>query len=151
MLIFRSNWIIKNKLGLLGMGALLTLSFLTPYNEQWNWLVDLLIVVLYFPIIVSLGAGASLANKHYKINKLSGDISYPLYMTHYPFMWVFANYVVVAQPSIAQLYWIIPISIISLISLAYLVTKFLDFPIRHYFTDKLKVSSARQKLTNENL
>ena len=36
MLIFRSNWIIKNKLGLPGMSALLLLVFLTPYNEHWN-------------------------------------------------------------------------------------------------------------------
>ena len=143
MFIFRSNWIIKNKLGLPGTSALLLLAFLTPYNEQWNWLVDLLIVVVYFPLIVSLGAGAGLAGKHYKINQFSGDISYPLYMTHYPFMWVFANYVVVTEPGIAQLSWVIPLSIILLISLAYLVTKFLDFPIRRYFTDKLKASTIR--------
>lgn len=145
MLIFRSNWIIKNKLGLPGTSALLLLAFLTPYNEQWNWLVDLLIVVVYFPLIVSLGAGAGLAGKHYKINQFSGDISYPLYMTHYPFMWVFANYVVVTEPGIAQLSWVIPLSIILLIGLAYLVTKFLDFPIRRYFTDKLKARANRQE------
>ncbi len=140
MLIFRFNWIIKNKLGLLGMGALLMLAFLTPYNEQWNWLIEPFIVVFFFPLIVSLGAGASLASRYFKINQFSGDISYPLYMTHYPFMWVFANYVTVAQPSIAELNWVIPISVTLLISLAYLVFKFLDFPIRHYLTAKLKAN-----------
>jgi peptidoglycan/LPS O-acetylase OafA/YrhL len=138
MLIFRSNWIIKNKLGLLGMSVLILLAFLTPYNKQWNWLADLFIVVLYFPLIVSLGAGANLTNKHYKITKFSGDISYPLYMTHYPFLWIFGNYVAVEKPSSTLLNWVIPISIILLIGLAYLVTKFLDFPIRRYLTDKLK-------------
>lgn len=145
MLILRSNWIIKNKLGLLGMSTLLLLAFLTPHNNQWNWLVDPLIVVLYFPLIVSLGAGASLAGNHHKINKFSGDISYPLYMIHYPFMWVFANYVVAVEPSITQLSWIIPISTILLIGLAYLVTIFLDFPIRRYFTDRLKTKIKRQQ------
>lgn len=144
MLILRFNWIIKNKLGLLGMGALLLLAFLTPHNNQWNWLVDPLLVVLYFPLIVSLGAGAHLASKYYKINKFSDDISYPLYMTHYPFMWIFANYVAAEEPSVAQLSWIIPISIILLIGLAYLVTQFLDFPIRRYLTDKLKARASRQ-------
>ena len=143
-LIYRSNWIIKNNLGLMDMSALLLLAFLTPYNEHWNWLIEPVIVVFYFPLLVSLGAGASLADKHYKINKFSGDISYPLYMTHYPFMWVFANYVAVKQPGIAHLSWLIPISIILLISFAYLVFKFLDFPIRRYLTDKLKASPRRQ-------
>jgi peptidoglycan/LPS O-acetylase OafA/YrhL len=145
MLIFRSNWIIKNKLGLLGMSLLILLAFLTPHNKQWNWLVDFLLVVLYFPLIVSLGAGVNLAKIHYKINKLSGDISYPLYMTHYPFLWIFGNYVAVEKPSIALLNWVIPISIILLIGLAYCVTKFLDFPIRRYLTDKLKISGKYSK------
>lgn len=142
MFIFRSNWIIKNKLGLIGMSVLLMMAFLTPHNDQWNWLVDPLIVIFYFPLIVSLGAGASLAGMHHKINQFSGDISYPLYMTHYPFMWVFANYVVSEEPGRAELSWVIPISIILLIGLAYLVTKFLDLPIRRYLTDKLKTRSS---------
>jgi peptidoglycan/LPS O-acetylase OafA/YrhL len=143
MLIYRFNWIIKNKLGLVGMSALLLLAFLTPYNEQWNWLVDFLIVAIYFPILISLGAGASLASKHYKINRFSGDISYPLYMTHYPFMWIFANYVTVEKPSMAQLNWVIPVSVILLIILSYLVTKFLDSPIRSYLKNTLKASANR--------
>jgi peptidoglycan/LPS O-acetylase OafA/YrhL len=143
MFIYRSNWITKNKLGLLGMSALLLLAFLTPYSHQWNWLVDPLIVVFYFPLIVSLGAGAGLADKHHSINKFSGDISYPLYMTHYPFMWIFASYVVAENPNITQLSWVIPVSAILLISLAYLVFKFLDFPIRRYLSGKLKARKSR--------
>ncbi|WP_041521906.1 acyltransferase family protein [Gilvimarinus agarilyticus] len=134
MLVYRSNWIIKNKLGLLGMSALLMLAFLTPYSEQWNWLVEPLLVVFYFPLLVSLGAGASLSSSHHKINKFSGDISYPLYMTHYPFLWVFANYVVAEQPNTDELRWVIPVSVILLIALAYVVAKFVDFPIRRYLT-----------------
>ncbi len=145
MLILRANLIIKNKLGLLGLSALLMLAFLMPYIELWNGLVDPLIVVFYFPLLVSLGAGASLAAKHHKINKFSGDISYPLYMTHYPFMWVFANYVIVEEPSMRELSWVIPICTVLLIGLAYLVSEFMDLPIRRYLTDKLKASTKRQE------
>lgn len=141
MLIFRSNWIIKNKLGLPGMSVLLLLAFLTPYSEHWNWLVEPIIVIIYFPLLVSLGAGAKLAGRQHKINKFSGDISYPLYMTHYPFIWIFLSYVVVKKPSLAQLNWVIPLGVILLIGVSYLVFKFLDFPIRRYLTDKLKASA----------
>lgn len=143
MLLFRYNWIIKNKLGLLGMSVLLLLAFLTPHFEHWNWLVEPILIVFYLPLLVSLGAGTSLSSKHHKINQLSGDISYPLYMTHYPFMWLFLSYVTVKQPSAAELWWVIPIAIISLIGFAYLITKFLDIPIRRYFTAKLKASVKR--------
>lgn len=144
MLIYRSNWIITNKLGLLGMSILLLLAFLTPYNDHWNWLIEPILVVIYFPLIVSLGAGASLAGKHQRINKFSGDISYPLYMVHYPFVWIFLTCVAVEKPGIAHLRCIIPISIILLIGLAYLVFKFLDFPIRRYLTGKLKANANRK-------
>ncbi len=144
MLIYRSNWIIKNKLGLLGMSALLLMAFLTPYNDTWNWLIEPVLVIFYLPLIVSLGAGASLAAKHQKINKISGDISYPLYMVHYPFVWIFLTYVAGEKPGIAHLKWVIPVSVILLIGLAWLVFKFLDFPIRRYLTGKLKASVKRQ-------
>lgn len=137
MIVQRSGWIIKNKLGLLGMTVLLMLAFLTPYSEQSSWIVEPLIVVFYFPLLVSLGAGASLSSKHHKINKFSGDISYPLFMTHYPFMWVFANYVVVEQPTMAELAWIIPVSTIVLVAFAYVVSEFIDAPIRHHLRSLL--------------
>ena len=145
MLIYRSNWIIKNKLGLPGMSALLLLAFLTPYNDHWNWLTEPVLVIFYLPLLVSLGAGTSLVSKHQNINKISGDISYPLYMIHYPFVWIFLTYVATEKPGMAHLSWVIPISVILLISLAYLVFKFLDFPIRRYLTDKLKASASRQQ------
>ncbi len=143
MLIFRSNWIIQNKLGLLGMSGLLLLAFLTPYSEDWSKFVEPMLVVFYFPLLVALGAGTNLARTHYKLNKFSGDISYPLYMTHYPFMWVFANYVAAEAPSMAHLSWLIPILVIALIALAYLVFKFLDFPLRHYLKSKLKRTNRK--------
>ncbi len=145
MLIFRSGWIIKNKLGLIGMSALLMLVFLMPHFEHWNRIVEPILVVFYLPLLVSLGAGASLSSKHHKINTLSGDISYPLYMVHYPFMWIFLSYFTVEKPSHTQLWWIVPICVVLLIGFAYLVTKFLDVPIRRYFTDKLKATVKRQR------
>lgn len=143
MLIYRSNWIIKNKLGLLGLSALLILAFIVPYNENWNWLTEPIIVIFYFPLLIALGAGATLSPKFQKINKFSGDISYPLYMTHYPFIWIFLSYVVVEKPSMNELTWIIPIGVIVLIILSYLVFKFIDFPIRSYLSNKLKASTRK--------
>jgi peptidoglycan/LPS O-acetylase OafA/YrhL len=138
MLIFRSNLIIKNKLGMPGMSVLILLAFFIPFDKQWSWFTDLVVVVIYFPLIVSLGAGAKLASKFNLVNKFSGDISYPLYMTHYPFLWIFLNYVAVEKPSNDELRWVVPISIIGLISLAYLIHKFMDLPIRRKLTGLLK-------------
>ncbi|MFI5453196.1 acyltransferase family protein [Pedobacter sp. UC225_61] len=138
MLVYRSNWIIKNKLGFLGLSVLLLFAFLTPYRDQYNWIVEPIIVIFYFPLLVSLGAGSILKPSHTKITKLSGEISYPLYMTHYPFVWIFLTYVLVVKPPLSLLAIVISISVISLIILAYLIMKFIDIPIREYLKSKLR-------------
>ena len=141
MLMYRSNWIIKNNLSLSGLSALLLLVFFIPHFESYNWFIEPVLVVFYLPLIMSLGAGASLTGKQYKINKFSGDISYPLYMVHYPFIWIFLSYVTEKEPSKSELWWIIPISVLLLICFAHLVSRFLDYPIRRYFSNKLKASA----------
>lgn len=145
VIILRCNWIIKNKLGMLGLSVLLLLAFRAPNNDQWNGLVDPVIIVFYFPLLVSLGAGATLSNKYSRINKFSGDILYPLYMTHYPFMWVFTGYVVVEELSMAELSCVIPICLVLIMGLAYLVSVFLDFSLRHYFTTKMRTKASRNR------
>lgn len=140
LLIYRSNWIIKNNLGLIGMSALLLLAFMMPFNPEWNWLVEPLLVTLYFPVLVALGAGANLSPKLYKLNKFSGDLSYPLYMTHYPFIWVFLNYFTVEKPSTEVLMWLVPTSVIALIGFAYFIAIYVDLPIRKHLNNHLKGS-----------
>ncbi|RZJ68820.1 MAG: acyltransferase [Flavobacterium sp.] len=141
MLIYRSNCIIKNKIGFLGLCIFLIIGFLIPYNDEYNWLVEPMLVMIYFPLIVSLGAGSSLKPSVKKLAKLSGEISYPLYMTHYPFVWIFLTYVAVVKPSLSTLAFVIPISVISLIILAYLILIFIDAPMRNYLKNRLTKAS----------
>jgi len=136
MLVYRSNWIIKNRLGFLGISALLLIAFLVPFNEKYNWLSEPLIVLVYFPVLVALGAGAKLEARFEKICKLSGELSYPLYMTHYPFIWIFLTYVAVVKPDMSLLKVIIPISVCLLIAFAYLIMLYVDKPVRKYLQQK---------------
>ncbi len=137
MLIFRFNWIIKNKLGFLGLSVLLLLAFLVP-DSPWNWLTQPMVVMIYFPLLVASGAGANLPAGLKNICVFSGKISYPLYMTHYAVMWIFANYYTKYQPDTTLLVFIIIGGTILLIGFAYLVMKFYDTPIRAYLTNKRK-------------
>src|SRR5690606_29828005 len=60
LLVYRSGWIIKNRLGFIGVAILLSMAFVMPWF-QWNWLVESLVVLFYFPLLVALGAGAALS------------------------------------------------------------------------------------------
>ena len=136
MLVYRFNFIIKNKLGFIILSALLVLAFLMPFSNNWNWLSEPLVVILYFPLLVALGAGAALAPGLRKICVLSGKLSYPLYMTHYAVMWMFGNYYATHKPGTGQLTLIIIVGLIVLHAFAYLVMVLYDTPIRNYLNRK---------------
>lgn len=135
LLIYRSNWIIKNKLGFIGLAVLLFLAFLMP-GSKWNWISELLVVLFYFPLMVSLGAGSSLASGMKSVCRFAGNISYPLYMTHYAAIWIFGHYYTTRNPGHNQLVWIVILGVLFLIGIAYLAMVFYDIPIRKYLNRK---------------
>jgi peptidoglycan/LPS O-acetylase OafA/YrhL len=143
MIVYRSNWIIKSRMGFLLMGILLFVVFLIPFNDKMNWITDAVTVIFYFPFLIALGAGATLTSGYDKICKFFGDISYPLYMVHYPFLWIFLSYVETKKPPMNEMVVVMIISLFLLIGLAYLIMIFLDQPIRKYFTNRLKKLSHK--------
>jgi peptidoglycan/LPS O-acetylase OafA/YrhL len=137
LLIYRSNWIIKNKLGFAGLTILLLLAFIMPFSKL-NWIAEPLVVLFYFPLLISLGAGAVLKPGLEKICVFSGKISYPLYMTHYAFLWMFGNYYTNYKPQTSQLVLIVTASVVLLVGFAYLVMVIYDIPLRNFLNKKRK-------------
>lgn len=144
LLIYRSNWIIKNKLGFIHIAVLLFLAFVMP-NSKWNWISESLVVLFYFPLLIALGAGATLTSGLKRLCLFSGKISYPLYMTHYAVLWMFGNYYSTHKPGSMQLTLIIIVASILLVGAAYVVMKVYDIPVRKYLSEKRK-----QRLIKDN-
>ncbi|RFS22577.1 acyltransferase [Chitinophaga silvatica] len=136
VLTYRLGWVIKSKLGFLPIGILLLASFMLPFSESFNWYAEPLIVIFYFPFIVMLGAGALSTSFGNKICLFAGDLSYPLYMVHYPFIWLFMSYVEKYKPSLMEMTMITIIGTILLIIFAYLVLKFIDEPVRRMLKNR---------------
>lgn len=141
LLVYRSNWVIKNSLGFIGLSLLLLAALMMPYFK-WNWMAELAVVLLYLPLLIALGAGARLRPAFQKLCVFSGKISYPLYMTHYAFIWVFGHFYDKFKPSMTQVYLIVVASTICLIGVAYLVMIAFDIPVRRYLTNRRKQASA---------
>jgi len=135
LLIYRFNWIVKNQLGFIGLAILLSLVFIMPFFK-WNWLAESLVVLFYFPLLVSLGAGSKLSLGSKTLCVFSGKISYPLYMTHYAAIWVFGHYYTSNKPTTCELSIVIITGTILLVGFAYLVMVLYDIPIRRYLTSK---------------
>lgn len=128
MLIYRSGWIINNRIGFIGLSLLLASAFLMP----GNWLTEALIVTVMFPLVVMLGAGSSVSPALRKICVFSGRISYPLYMSHYAAMWWFAGYYTKHKPGHQELTLVIILGTLLLLAFAWLIMKFLDEPLRKW-------------------
>lgn len=135
MLVYRFNWIIQSKLGFGMMSVLVFAAFIMPFSG-WNWLTEPLAVLLYFPMIVALGAGARLSEGLRKICVFSGKMSYPLYMTHYAALWMFGNYYASHKPGTVEFSVVVVTSIILLVGVAWLVMTFYDIPVRRYLSRK---------------
>jgi peptidoglycan/LPS O-acetylase OafA/YrhL len=61
-------------------------------------------------------------------------MSYPLYMTHYAAIWIFANYDSARKPGTAELALVVTTGVLALTGFAYLVMVGYDIPVRRYLT-----------------
>lgn len=137
LLIYRLRWIIPSNIGFIGLSILLLLTFLMPHFS-WNWLAEALVVIAVYPLLIALGAGTIVSAKFKKICVWLGNISYPLYMTHYALIWFFFNYYTTKKPTPFELGFIITFGTLIMIGFAYLVMRMYDLPLRNYLTKRRK-------------
>ncbi len=98
--------------------------------------VSLCIIVL-FPLIVYMGASGEIKNeKTSKIAKFLGDISYPIYITHYPLIYTYTAYVVDNKIPISKSYPMAIVVFVSSILIAYACLKWYDEPVRKWLSKR---------------
>ncbi len=109
-------------------------------GEQHLWmngLYESLAVVFIFPLIVYLGAGGEVMGKiPAGVCKFFGDISYPVYITHYPLIYIYTAWVVDNKKTIAVAWPYAALTFISAIVLAYACLKLYDEPVRRWLSKK---------------
>ncbi len=124
---------------------LLSIPYVGNENSTWiNGIYDSVVVILIFPLLVFMGASdysnkSKSSNKSLqKIYRFLGDISYPLYIIHYPFMYLYYAWAWSHEPSLtfAQTWPIALVLFFGNIALAYVVMKFYDIPIRRWLSNK---------------
>jgi len=75
----------------LAIAVLLSVPHIGGGEALWmNGIYDAVCVVVIFPLLVWLGASGKTTDRiSYGVCKFLGDISYPMYIIHYPFMYLF--------------------------------------------------------------
>ena len=141
LLVYRSRWRIRSSLGLFSLSVLLVASFLMPY-WPWNGLAELLVVLLYYPMLIALGAGAALSPRAKVLSLAAGQLSYPLYMTHYCVIWIFGEFYAARQPATPELTLIVTSGVLVMAAFGWFVLTLYDLPLRRYLTQRFRIPSA---------
>ncbi|MEZ0607267.1 acyltransferase family protein [Fibrella sp. WM1] len=136
LLIYRSGWLIPTRLGFLPIAIALLVMFMVPFRDGLNLVTEPLVVIVGFPVLIAMGAASSLSARWQSVCKWLGEISYPLYMVHYPFLWILLSYMEVQKPSPDQLKVIMPLMGLGLLVFAYGVLIYVDAPVRTYLTKR---------------
>lgn len=120
--------------------AMLAMPYITTDGSKSiaNACYDLICTLLVFPAVVYIGAstpnGSGVSDR---VCRFLGSISYPVYIIHYPMMYLFYAYVWSEGLTFAQT-WPVAVAIcLGAIILARLFLKYYDGPLRAYLSKKL--------------
>lgn len=104
-----------------------------------NGIYESVCIIIVFPLIVYLGASGVIQTKtENKICKFLGDISYPLYMVHYPLVYFYVAWISNHKGVTIVQAWPYALLILTgAIVLAYAALKWYDEPVRKWLRKKL--------------
>lgn len=104
-----------------------------------NGIFEAVCIIGVFPIIVWLGAsGTTTDNTSRRICRFLGDISFPLYIVHYPLMYAFYMWLIKTELYTFSETWPIAISTMACsICIAWLSLQFYDEPIRKWLKKRI--------------
>lgn len=131
---------IKNVRGAFWICAVLLLAlFHVPFIDggspmSLNGIFEAVCIICIFPFIVWLGASGTTTDKtSRRICRFLGDISFPLYIVHYPLMYAFYMWLIKTELYTFSETWPIAISTMACsICIAWLSLRFYDEPVRKW-------------------
>jgi len=112
----------------------------TEGEARWtNGLYEAVCILVCFPLIVAMGAGSSVTGtKSSAINKFLGEISYPIYITHYPLIYMQMSWADSHKDAPLGQHIFVAVCIFVLaILVAYGAYKLYDLPVREWLKEKL--------------
>jgi peptidoglycan/LPS O-acetylase OafA/YrhL len=136
LLVYRMGWRLRTPLGFVALAILLVLALTMPY-AQGAWIREAAVTIVGFPLLVALGAGAQVPPATDRLCRLSGDLSYPLYMTHYAVIWIWGDYADRHHLGSVALWSAIALGVCIMVALAWAVLKLYDQPVRRYLHARL--------------
>lgn len=119
----------------------------TEGDARWtNGLYEALCILVLFPLIVAIGAGSSVkGGTSESINKFLGDISFPLYITHFPLVYMQMAWVEKHKDAALGTHVFVAVCVLlSAVLIAYASYRLYDLPVREWLKKKLFKQAANR-------
>lgn len=117
------------------VAAVLIMPYVGSTSTPWvDGCYQALSILLLFPLIVSMGAGSTTTDhRSTAVCKFLGEISYPLYITHYPLVYMQMSWVAEHRDAPVATHVFVALSVfVMAIALAWGCLKLYDLPVREW-------------------
>lgn len=138
LLLSRINKLIKVRAGFwwcsLLIAALLVMPRIGGADKMWmNGIYESTTIIVLFPLIVLMGAGSNVSGRSVTVCKFFGEISYPLYIIHYPLVYLQVAWMHNHPDAPLGAHIFVSIStFVMAIAVAYACLKLYDIPVRNW-------------------
>lgn len=149
MLLQRMNLRLPAPGGWLMLSAVLAAVFLAPApptlaGVPLNGIFEAALVLGLFPLIIAAGAAAQAKGRLGKLCRICGELSYPIYIVHWPIVRLFSDWVWTTHPSHLMILAVGGPLALSLPAIAWAALKLYDEPLRAWLAGRRR--APRQTL-----
>ena len=143
LLLSRLGWLIRTRKNAFWWCSLMIVAVLSVpriggEDGYWmNGLYEAFCIICIFPVIVSMGAGGRITGRRSAaVCKFLGDISYPVYITHYPLVYIYTAWAFNRRATLAEGLPYMLLTFVGAFALAYACLKLYDLPARRWLTER---------------
>ena len=126
--------------------AMVSTPMLTNLGPVYEGIFELCCILLLFPVILSIGAGSKLQGERAtKICTFVGQLSFPLYITHYPILYMHFSWVENHMDAPVGTHVLVGITTaLMCIGVAWACLKLYDEPVRNWLKEHWLKGSAKR-------
>jgi len=135
LLVYRMGWRPRTWMGFGSLSILLVLALAMPYASG-GWVREAVVIMVCFPLLVALGAGATVTPKIERLCRFFGELSYPLYMSHYAVMWIWGDYAEKHHLATGGFWTPLALGVCVMVAFGWAVFRLYDQPVRRYLAAK---------------
>lgn len=137
ILVCRMGWKIALPQPFLCASVVLLLVFLAPRFGFYNGMFEAACVIFVFPLVLMMGASVTrVEGVTGPLCRFIGQLSYPLYIIHYPFVLMYGHWNWHTQPDNVHLHIVMVAMVLFLFAVASLLLYAWDLPVRRWLRQR---------------